>query len=133
MFAGFVSCTSERKIFRYNYVLNDSPYRNLVFNIKSDSSFLMRNALEGGLGFSLIGTWSRIDGQRLLLTNANGVVSNRDQLAPPKGGRIDVSKAYVDKNYIFPMIHTDTLVFDKRNRSFELKGFSFHIGHYAKD
>lgn len=122
------SCITQQKVFTHNYVFNDSPQRNLVMSFKSDSIFLLRNAVEGDLNYSLIGKWRKIDDRKFVLLNLEGFKS-QNQLAPPEGGRIDVIKAYEDKKYIFPSIYLDTLVFDKKHENFRLKGYNFNIGH----
>jgi hypothetical protein len=110
-----------------NYVFNDSPQRNLIINIKSDSTFLLRNAVRGDLAYSFIGQWRKIDEHKLILINKYRGTDS-DSIAPPEGGRIDSVRAYSDKGYIFPPIYIDTLVFNKRHKTFDLKGYTFKLG-----
>lgn len=121
------SGTSQTKILTNNYVFRDSPQRNLIINFNSDSTFLLRNAVEGDLNYSLIGKWSQIDDLKFVVINSKGKRDNHP-IAPPEGGRIDAIKAFSDKNYIFPTIYMDTVVFDEKYKAFELKGYKFKIG-----
>ena len=46
-------------------------------------------------------------------------------VSPKTGGKIDIKKAYYNRDYIFPSINIDTIVLNMEGMYFNLKGYQF--------
>jgi hypothetical protein len=120
-----LGCSAKNQIVRYNYRFADSPFRDIIINLKSDSTFVMRNAVTGDLAYSFVGNWTRIDDKSILLVNPNPMSGDSLDNAPKLGERIDVKSAFSNRSYIFPTLERDTIHFQQNYRRFTLRGYEF--------
>ncbi|RZK36309.1 MAG: hypothetical protein EOO61_10545 [Hymenobacter sp.] len=107
------------------YICSDVAYRNLVFQLNSDSSYYLINQVHGGLSFATDGHWKRLDKRRFILFNSKGI--KRDSVRSSAQGQIiDIKNSFKSYQYIFPIIWNDTLVYDPGFKKAELIRYMFN-------
>ena len=120
-----LSCRNRTQFLKWNYQFHDSTYRNLIISFRSDSTFMIRNAVHGSLRFTGFGKWQIIKNGLILSDNVPDAYEQVDIQVLPMGDSINTEKAYYDRRYIFPTLINDTLIFSNNKKRFILKKFHF--------
>lgn len=135
VFLILMGCGSSSRYINHRYQFSDTNFRNILISFKEDSTFLLRNSVSGSLSYSFIGKWKILNNRAILITNPlrDSLSSDKRDNAPPQGQKVNTILASQDPSYIFPIIDSDTIIFNRNFESFSLKGYPFKRRGKAKD